>query len=301
MGVHESLTDFYQSRSIPTFLELDSKINHYDVFKLEESGFTNPRPARYCRRDFFKIALIRGHNRCHYANKSIEIYGSALLFFSPYIPYTWEPLSDENGYFCIFKESFFSEGFKADINNFAMFKPGGNAYYNLNEQQDTQVSMVFERMLQEKESNYHLKQDLSRSYVSELIHAALKLEPNSDVFNHKNASERLTAVFFELLHRQFQTDGTVNEALLKTPKEYADTLCVHVNYLNHTLKQTTGKTTTELIQNKIISEAQSLLKLTHLNISEIGNLLGFSDPSHFFIFFKKRTGCSPSSFRMSGN
>jgi AraC family transcriptional regulator, transcriptional activator of pobA len=34
----------------------------------------------YARYDFYKIMLIRGRHRCHYADKSIEFDGCTLLF-----------------------------------------------------------------------------------------------------------------------------------------------------------------------------------------------------------------------------
>ncbi|SEA61464.1 helix-turn-helix domain-containing protein [Pedobacter hartonius] len=297
METHESLRDFYHTRLIESPPQLDAVFSHYDIFRLEENGFSSSRPAKYCRRDFFKIAVVRGHNRCHYEDKTFESHGSALMFFSPHIPYTWEPLSDETGYFCIFKESFYNEGFKGNINNLLMFAPGGKPIYGLNEAQDARVSAVFENMLEEKQSDYQFKLDLSRNYLSELIHIALKLEPAEQSLNSGNGNERLALVFSELLYRQFDMEGIKNNALLKTPKDYADRLCVHVNHLNRALKETTGKTTSNLISDKIIGEAQHFLKSTNDNISQIANTLGFEDLSHFSVFFKKRTGLSPSAFR----
>jgi AraC family transcriptional activator of pobA len=297
MATHESLKDFYQTRYITALGPMDAVSNHYDVFRLEENGFSSARPARYCRRDFFKIALIRGHNKCHYANSTFESYGSALMFFSPHIPYTWEPLSDETGYFSIFKEFFYNEGFKDDINSLPMFAVGGNPIYELNGVQDTRVSAIFEKMLDEKESDYRFKFDLSRNYLSELIHTTLKLQPKEQLLNTGNGNRRLAAVFIELLHRQFETSGTVNPGMLKSPKEFADKLCVHVNHLNRALKQITGKTTSQLISDKIVGQAQTMLKSTADNVSQIANQLGFESQSHFCVFFKKRTGNSPSAFR----
>jgi AraC-like DNA-binding protein len=47
------------------------------------------------------------------------------------------------------------------------------------------------------------------------------------------------------------------------------------------LKTVTGKTTSQLIQERVLQESQTLLKHTDWNIAEIGYAVGFDDPSHF--------------------
>src|SRR5690606_41784490 len=56
---------------------------------------------------------------------------------------------------------------------------------------------------------------------------------------------------------------------LRTASDFANTLKIHVNYLNKVLKETTGKTTTEIIASRINQEAKILLRQTTWNISEI--------------------------------
>jgi AraC-like DNA-binding protein len=70
-----------------------------------------------------------------------------------------------------------------------------------------------------------------------------------------------------------------------------------VNHLNKVLKETTGKTTTEIIASRINQEAKILLKQTPWNISEIAYSLGFEEVAHFSNFFKKHTKVSPAAFR----
>jgi len=84
---------------------------------------------------------------------------------------------------------------------------------------------------------------------------------------------------------------------LRTAKDYADRLAVHVNHLNKVLKENTGKTTTDLISNRVVQEAKILLRQTDWNISEIANSLGFEEVAHFSNFFKKQTSLAPVAFR----
>lgn len=63
------------------------------------------------------------------------------------------------------------------------------------------------------------------------------------------------------------------------------------------VKETTGKTTSQLIGERILQEAKILLKHSPWNVSEIAFSLGFSEVTHFNNFFKKQVGTSPGRFR----
>ena len=100
-----------------------------------------------------------------------------------------------------------------------------------------------------------------------------------------------------MLERQFPIESLNQTLQLKTAKEFAENLRVHVNHLNKVLKEATGKTTTEIIASRITQEAKILLKQTDWNVSEIALSLGFDEVAHFSNFFKKQTQVSPLSFR----
>lgn len=84
---------------------------------------------------------------------------------------------------------------------------------------------------------------------------------------------------------------------LKTAQDYAQNLNVHANYLNRSVKEVTGKSTTTHISERIITEAKALLQHTDWNIAEIAHALGFEYPTYFNNFFKKLTGTNPKTLR----
>ena len=84
---------------------------------------------------------------------------------------------------------------------------------------------------------------------------------------------------------------------LKTPKEYAARLNISSNYLNAVCMEVLSKTTSEVVQERIILEAKRLLAHTGLNVSEISYKLGFKDNSYFGRYFKKAVGLSPDRYR----
>jgi AraC-like DNA-binding protein len=78
---------------------------------------------------------------------------------------------------------------------------------------------------------------------------------------------------------------------------YAGKLCITSNYLNEIVKNTTGVSAKQYIQNRIILEAEKMLTFTNMQISGIANDLGFDDLSYFIRFFRKQTGFTPLKYK----
>jgi AraC family transcriptional activator of pobA len=78
---------------------------------------------------------------------------------------------------------------------------------------------------------------------------------------------------------------------------YAEKLNVTSKYLSESVKEISGKTAGELIDEMVILEAKVLLKNSNLTISQVADLLHFSDQFLFSKFFKGHAGFSPSEYR----
>jgi len=85
--------------------------------------------------------------------------------------------------------------------------------------------------------------------------------------------------------------------VLRSAKDFADRLAVHVNHLNKALKQHTGRTTTALIATRYIEEAKRLLQLPTWTVAQVSDSLGFAEAADFSHFFKRHTSVSPAAFR----
>jgi AraC-like DNA-binding protein len=164
----------------------------------------------------------------------------------------------------------------------------------------TDFAQIFEKMLNEIQSDYLHKYDVLRGLALDLMHTALKMEPaNTAKYAPGNANQKISMLFLELLERQFPIEGQHNRILLKTASEFANQLSVHVNHLNRAVKETTQKTTSQLIAERVVQEAKMILKQGDWNITEIADALGFNESSYFNQFFKKHTGISPLKYRQS--
>ncbi|HCX77331.1 MAG TPA: AraC family transcriptional regulator, partial [Algoriphagus sp.] len=94
---------------------------------------------------------------------------------------------------------------------------------------------------------------------------------------HGNASLRIASIFLELLERQFPVDESHSSIQMRTPSEFANQLNIHVNHLNRAVKEMTGKTTSQLIADRLVQESKILLKQSNWNVSEIAFALGFNE------------------------
>lgn len=273
-------------------------LGEFKIYNLGEVYCGTQGPVVYNRRDFYKITLMRGNSIYHYADRSLEVSGSNLLFFSPRVPYTLQRVGEgQTGHFCIFTEAFFRDQSLGRPGDLPMFKPGSQPFYNLQPEEERQITAIYEKIGAEMRSDYIYKYDLIRTYVAELIHFALKLQPSETLYKHPDANSRITAVFTELLERQFPIESSTQRFQMRSASDFAGELALHVNHLNRAVKETTGKTTTHHISERIGREARALLKHTNWNISEIAWSLGFEEPAHFNNFFKKMMGITPSGFR----
>ncbi|MBA3828456.1 MAG: helix-turn-helix transcriptional regulator [Taibaiella sp.] len=296
-----TIEDFYKDTSNLIPEGISKEIGHFNIFSIADviANFKAKHTMPYNRRAYYKISLMIGKNRVEYADKVIEIEKSAILFSTPKVPYNYLPQNEkQSGYFCIFTDEFLVRNKSGVVlDDLPIFKVGGYPVFQPNPNEVKEINFIFEKMHKELASDYVYKYDLIRNYVLELIHYGQKMQPATALYPTHNAADRITSLFIELLERQFPIESQLQKLNLRTAKDYADGLAVHVNHLNKILKDKTGKTTTELITNRVIQEAKILLKQTDWNVSEISNSLGFEEVSHFSNFFKKQTSQTPLVFR----
>ncbi|WP_302761508.1 helix-turn-helix domain-containing protein [Phocaeicola coprocola] len=109
-------------------------------------------------------------------------------------------------------------------------------------------------------------------------------------FNKKdNKQEQLCTQFLRLVeenHRKERLVGFYAEKLSLTPK-----------YLSQLIKEYTGKSANDWIDEFVILEAKALLHSSVLSIQQISDKLNFPDQSSFGKYFKVHTGISPKNYR----
>jgi len=276
---------------------IHSEIGHFNIFKVEDMLLPGNKPVTYSRRNFYKVSLVKGRSKIHYADHSIETEGTVLVFTNPMIPFFWERIDEKHtGFVCIFTADFFNRF--GNIKDYPVFQSADAAVIPLNKKEAAKFQQQFEKMFSELQGDYAFKYDLLRNLLMEIIHNAQKMQPaQHSPYAASNAAERITGLFAELLERQFPIETSDRPLTLRTAQDYAKELAIHTNYLNRAVKETTGRSTTTHITERIISEAKALLLHTEWNIADIAYALGFEYPTYFNNFFKKVTGTNPKSLR----
>lgn len=275
-----------------------NEIGHFNIFKVEDLILPKNKKPNYSRRDFLKISLVTGHSKIHYADKCIEVFDTVLVFTNPNIPYQWEIISEkQTGFVCIFTEAFFNRF--ENVKAYPVFQFTDSAIIHLPGDEAKKYNNLFLRMFNELHGDYTYKYDLLRSLLTEVIHEAQKLQPLKGAPPAgSNASERIAALFNELLERQFPIEMGGQKIKIHTPAAFATQLNIHVNHLNKALKEITGQTTSQLINTRLLQEAKILLKSTNWTIAEIAWSLGFEEPNHFSGFFKNKAKITAKQFRL---
>ena len=83
--------------------------------------------------------------------------------------------------------------------------------------------------------------------------------------------------------------------------ELAKDLHYDFYWLSREIKKQTGKTYTELVQEKRLAQACFLLKNTDITISDIAIQVGYDNISYFHRIFKKRFNMSPKAYKSTAN
>jgi AraC-like DNA-binding protein len=78
---------------------------------------------------------------------------------------------------------------------------------------------------------------------------------------------------------------------------YADKLCLTPKYFSKIIKDNSGISASEWIDNYIILEAKALLKSTNMTIQQISDELNFPSQSFLGKYFKRIVGVSPKEYR----
>ena len=80
--------------------------------------------------------------------------------------------------------------------------------------------------------------------------------------------------------------------------ELSENLHYDLYGLSREIKRKTGKTYTQLIQEKRLAQAAFLLKNTDRNVDDIANAVGYENMGYFHRIFKEYFGVSPRNYRV---
>lgn len=135
-----------------------------------------------------------------------------------------------------------------------------------------------------------LRETPSKRKTSQMTMALLFLQLMGHTENLVTQDQDEAAVLKAL--RYIETDyvsGSLTEA--------AELLHYDLYWLSREIKRKTGKTYTQLVQEKRLAQAAFLLKNTDRNVADISQAVGYENVSYFHRIFTSAYGKSPKHFR----
>jgi AraC family transcriptional regulator, transcriptional activator of pobA len=99
------------------------------------------------------------------------------------------------------------------------------------------------------------------------------------------------------LQRRFAERLETDFARHHDAAHYADALAVPAAALSRALTEVTGRSTKDLIVDRVMLEAARLLRYTEATVGEVAHRVGFTDPLYFSRAFKRRFGEAPQAYR----
>jgi AraC family transcriptional activator of pobA len=270
---------------------------HFDFFLWKDLLKDLSACERLQRKPLYKIALVSGNAIYQSKSAKIPISGYNIIFSDPLsrFSFTTNDLHFE-GQYCVCSETFLRGTSQVSLSTLPIFqsrdlyvKPLSNDLYN-------DLLILFEQIQNEHRSVYPYKEQLIRNRILDVIHYVQKLDEKFYTFE-TTVEESLEERFLKILENAFFNINKDKLLESKSPSYYAGLLNTTVDNLNKVLKASRGRTTQTIIQERIIEEANVLLRHTSMSVKEIGWCMHFIETSHFQNFYKKLTGCTPIEYR----
>ena len=178
---------------------------------------------------------------------------------------------------------------------------------------DVQAHSLYTSIMSKPIVNFEKDQNVFSIYYDLLLNVARS--PHSE-FKIQSAHHLTLAMFYGYSHMKHNltTDnkGTTRQEEIysafidslgenfKTARDigyYADKLCISAKHLSQVVKDVSGKTALEIIEDYVLTECKALLLSTTMTIQEISDELNFPSQSVFGKYFKRLTGLSPKAYR----
>lgn len=281
----------FSTITISDILNQPDKQVDFNVDKFEDMA--EPENIEYPHKhNFYEILWVtKGKSKHTIDYKDYEILPDTLFFISPGQLHLFEEWDNIKGYCIIFTEQFFLQIFQ---NKNILFELSyldnlhDTPFLQLKKADKIIIQPIIDLLYQECKSG---------EQSSETIQALLLvfLRRIQKLFAVKNAA--VNSKHKIVIFKQFKKLVEINFYRNLSMAEYASQLNISPHHLNTLVKAVSGKTTTKIIKERIILEAQQLLNFSELTVSQIADRLEFDDNSYFARYFKKQIGLSPQDFR----
>ena len=289
------MTKFNSNIPIYGLDNFSSSNNPHKGFQVEVFDANRHFSVEYPHRhDFYEVLYLSGGSGYHIIDSNkYKIEPPCVFFMTPGQTHKLELSQDIDGYIFLFARDFYllNQSDKNKLLSFPFFHAvtRQNPPLLLSNTEDN----IFLKNLFIRGSNYvksfTATDEIIRSLLDLILLTCTQLYPREYNVLPNNKGHITVKKFMLLIEVNYQQNLKVND--------YANMLSITANHLTQLVKQITGKTTNEILQEKNILEIKRQLLYTNLTVTEIASQMNFADQSYLTKYFKKCTGQTPLQYR----
>lgn len=284
----------YMSKKLPVYSIREFELQHSEGefyanhvnLHVQNHRFTN-LPHKH---DFYLVILFTKGSGIHEIDfETFHVQPGTLFVLKPGEMHFWKLSEDIDGYVFFHSRDFYEKQAGSlhlkDFEFFSSFQ--SSPFISLEKDSVMRLEQLMCNLLIENKRNEVFKWKWIHAQVTQIyIEISRQYTPS-----HKAKSAiYLSRVrnFEDLIEAHFKT--------VKFAKDYAFMLNTTEKHLNRISKECFGKTSTQLIGDRIVLEAKRMLMHAEYSVTQIADELGFKEVSYFIRFFKKNTGVTPMQF-----
>lgn len=287
-------------KKIPTYDIFDFNKRYNIVEKRKDFVFVETNSYRTLSREPYRTETfgIGFHRRGGMQLKAgllvHEIDRPSIITMGPSVIRAWAH-NDEDPFSTLlfFSESFFLQN-QIDVftlRSFDFFDNNDRHVLPLDDSTYMKMEAIFDQIRDTMQSDNPNEGTIIRNYITILINEIDAMHRKMKVATDAATGLENTLVkkFKCLLAARFRENRTVSF--------YASELHLTPKHFSAAIKEQTGKTAGEWIDEMVILEAKVLLQNKELTVSQVADHLNFTDQSAFGKFFKAVTNLSPMEYR----
>lgn len=240
---------------------------------------------------YITVLFTQGHGIHQIDFKSYPVSPGDVFLLSPGQVHSWSLSPDTDGFIFFHTEAYYNSFFQDHkIDHFPFFFLSHNYPLIQLEEELRETENWFTQLYEEYWQEYPRK-DFRMVSLINLVYIGLSRKYRHEVVREENENQVRIRKLYQLVDLYYKDK--------KLPNDYAEMLNMTTRHLGRICHEVTGRTTSDLIHDRILLEAKRLLIHGPDSISLIAYELGYDDVSYFIRFFRKKTGISPKQFRLN--
>lgn len=263
--------------------------NSFSIDQLSNTSLDTEFPNRL---SYHRLLLIEnGSSTLRVDDHSFQIKSKELYILAKAQVYMFEKPAIVSGYVLCFADCFWEKAPKSASNCKAVLFSDvtTNQCLQLNIAQFNELILLFKTLEHEFKKVPYINQiDAMAAYLKIIMIKVANVRiTDESTFDSQNY----------IIYRKFMDLLTTNYKTLHEVQDYAEMMGITARRLSDICKRCNKKSTKNIINSKLVSEAKRTLQFSPVPIKEIAYSLNFTTPEQFSHFFKKCTTFSPANFR----